>query len=167
MGKTLFLITTATLAVAAVTDIRSRKIPNLLTFPALLAGLLMNTWAGGLHGLLYSIEGTLVGLGLLIIPYVLGGMGAGDVKLMAAVGSLVGPIGALNAFLATSIVGGTMALLVLLSRGTLKKIGCGFASGMGISALKSASAESRNKAGLSYGVAIAIGTIISISKPFI
>jgi prepilin peptidase CpaA len=77
--------------VAGMGDLRTRKIPNRLTVSALLIGLALNGALGGWHGLLMSLEGAGVGLGLLLPVVLLRGLGAGDWKLMGALGALVGP----------------------------------------------------------------------------
>lgn len=85
------------LATAIMTDLRSSRIPNWLTIPAMVFGLAGHAWQHGLQGLLFSLFGLLVGLGLFLCLHLLGSVGAGDVKLMAAVGALVGPEDALLA----------------------------------------------------------------------
>src|SRR5436309_13402218 len=72
---------------AAATDLRSRRIPNWLTFPARVLGLAAHGVAGGSSGLTQGVLGALVAGGLLLPGWLLGWMGAGDVKLMAAVGA--------------------------------------------------------------------------------
>lgn len=111
----------AVLFISLLTDLRSRKILNWITLPTIGAGLLYHTWANGWTGFLYSGEGLVLGLGFLIIPYLLGGMGAGDVKLLAAIGSLMGPSFMFSSFLYICLVGGSIALFILLFRGELGK----------------------------------------------
>ncbi len=77
--------------VAGLGDLRSRRIPNRLTVSALVLGLAVNGVLGGWHGLLLSFEGALVGLGVLLPAVLLRGLGAGDWKLMGALGAMVGP----------------------------------------------------------------------------
>ena len=77
--------------IAGVGDLRTRKIRNVLTVPALLVGIAVNTLLGGWHGLALSLEGAGIGLGLLLPVVLLRGLGAGDWKLMGALGALVGP----------------------------------------------------------------------------
>lgn len=76
--------------VAGVVDVMRFKVYNWLTFPLLLGGLIYHAFSGGWDGLAASAIGTLVAFGTLIIPYAMGGIGAGDVKLMAAVGAWLG-----------------------------------------------------------------------------
>ena len=106
---------------ACVTDLRHGRIPNALTFPAALAGLALHAWAGGTQGALMSAGG--LGLGLLIwLPlYAVGGIGGGDVKLLAAFGALLGPANTLHVALASAIAGGVLAVLVACHRRYLKE----------------------------------------------
>ena len=104
------------LIVATVTDLRFQKIPNILTFPVMVIALTYHGVTNGLDGLLFSAAGLALGIGLLILPYLLGVMGAGDVKLMGAVGAILGARGAFIAFLFTGIAGGIYALIILLIR---------------------------------------------------
>src|SRR5687767_15647659 len=71
-------------------DVRYRRIPNVFVLATLVSGLIINFIAGGLPGLWASAGGCLLAFGLMFILHVFGAMGAGDVKLFAAVGSVVG-----------------------------------------------------------------------------
>lgn len=106
---------------ATVTDLRWGKIYNVVTLPALAAGLALNSLATGWAGLFLSLQGLAFGLALLLTTLLFGQyMGGGDVKLLAALGALRGP-GFLLATLAVAIpLGGVMALGLALSRGVLK-----------------------------------------------
>ncbi len=86
------LILIALVLVAAYTDIRHGKIYNALTLPAIVIGLGLNGIFGGSEGLIQSAGAAAVAFGLLIIPVALRGVGAGDLKLMVAVGALLGGI---------------------------------------------------------------------------
>ena len=108
-------------SVACVTDIRSRRIPNVLTFGGAVAGLLFHTFYSGGAGFLSSAEGWVVGVAVLFIPFALGGLGAGDVKLLAALGAWLGPMEILRAAMYTALAGGVLALAVALARGYLRK----------------------------------------------
>lgn len=87
----LLIFITAVLVFASVTDIRNHRVPNWLTFSGMVVGLASYFLTGGFGGLLFSAEGLILGFALLIPFYMAGGMGAGDVKLLAAVGALLGP----------------------------------------------------------------------------
>src|SRR5688572_12919367 len=80
-----------TLAWAVVTDLRSRRISNRLTVPVMALGLAAGGLWGGWGGLANSVSGLLLGAALLLLPWVFGALGGGDLKLMAAVGALKGP----------------------------------------------------------------------------
>ncbi len=101
-------------------DVRTRRIPNVLTFGAALAGLSFHTLTGGMSGFLSSVAGAGVGFALFFPLFALGGMGAGDVKLMAALGAWLGPAGAAWTALYAAIAGGVMAVVVALGRGYLR-----------------------------------------------
>ncbi len=93
------------------TDTLCSKIPN--AFNALLAvlGLLYHFHSGGFPGAGWALLGLLTGLGLFLVPFLMGGMGAGDVKALAALGALLGPKIIFQVFLYTAIIGGGMGLL--------------------------------------------------------
>src|SRR5438067_13221136 len=106
-------LVSATLVVAAVIDGWKLKVPNWLTLPMILAGWGYGLAAAGWAGFGQSVLGTLAGLGLLLPLYAIGGMGAGDVKLLAGVGAWVGPAITLWAFTTSAVVGGLMALAMV------------------------------------------------------
>ncbi len=108
---------TIVLIVAAVIDGMILKVPNWLTFPFITCGWLHWTIARRFSGLGWSLLGTFVGMMLLLVLRNVGGMGAGDVKLLAGVGAWLGAIVTLWAFAATAIVGGVMALVMILLSG--------------------------------------------------
>jgi prepilin peptidase CpaA len=105
--------------VMAVGDWRTRRIPNYLTVGGALAGIIFQTTVMGWTGLVQALLGMFLGLGLLLLPYILGGMGAGDVKALAALGAWLGPLGCFSVFCYMGLAGGLMSLGVLVWRGTL------------------------------------------------
>ncbi len=107
--------------VAAFTDLRSRKIPNWLTLTGICTGLLVNGLVSGWAGLATSAEGLLLGFGAYFVLYALRAMGAGDVKLMAAVGAIVGPSHWILVFIASAAAGGIMALVLMVWKGRVKQ----------------------------------------------
>jgi prepilin peptidase CpaA len=117
-----------TLVVAAVIDGYKLKVPNWLTFPMILSGWAFGAFANGWEGLGMSLVGTAVGLALLMPAYAIGGMGAGDVKLLAGVGSWLaaaylweGVQTTFYAFCVSTIIGAVIAVaMVLVRRGWQK-----------------------------------------------
>ena len=110
----LLLLLLLLLVLAAVFDIRTHRIPNKLNLLILILGLSLQTWFLGLDGLTSGLLGLAVGLGMFIPFYLLGGFGAGDVKLMAVVGTFLGPQDTFLAAALTLFVGAVMGLLLLL-----------------------------------------------------
>jgi prepilin peptidase CpaA len=168
MNKTVFAISVFCVSIAAIADIRTHKIPNWLTFPTMGLGLVLNGASSGMSGLLLSLEGLGLGFGLLFVVYVLGGMGAGDVKLLSAVGAIVGPRLVFYAFIWTALVGGLMAMALIVSRKTVKRtfhnlkmLILGWILGV---SNREANLTIRNQSliTLPYGVAIAIGTTLAV-----
>jgi len=114
-------VATAVALVGAGFDIKSRRIPNVLTLPAILAGLLLHGLLDGWHGLLTSLAAGLICGVIFLIFYLAGGMGAGDVKLITAVGALAGLSNAAYLLVLTSLAGGVMGIAFALMRGRLKQ----------------------------------------------
>lgn len=170
--------TVLTVVVATVTDIRSRRIPNWLVVPFLLAGISVSVWLHGWQGLGQSFEG--IGLGAVIYGFLsfLGGMGMGDVKLMAAIGAWIGPlspdrgwIGPLEhvgvVLILTALAGGIMAIcwavyagfLGTMLRGTGSLL-FGFAR-RGLRPHPELVLSNPQSRKMPYAPAIAIGTLLS------
>jgi prepilin peptidase CpaA len=159
------LITLSILLVgAAVVDVRFQKIPNWLTFPFMVAALVYYGLTKGPEGLLFSFQGLVLGLAFLIVPWLMGGMGAGDVKLLAAVGAAIGPMRVFVAFLCTAIAGCVYAALVLLTNPRLRKSLTEklktFLLTNEVVNVPSETSEPVRK--LYYGAVIAIGTLCSL-----
>jgi prepilin peptidase CpaA len=159
--------TLVVLMIATFTDVRSRRIPNWLVAPFLIAGLIVPAWLQGWHGFSQSVEG--FGLGALIygVLFWLGGMGMGDVKLVAAIGAWVGPHQLLLAMVLTGVVGGVMAVGWAIVGGFVGELFKGSGDlllGFGQRGLKPhpdlvlSNPKTRK---LPYAPAIAIGTLIS------
>ena len=152
----------AGMVAATVVDIRTRRIPNELT--AAMAGIGVGLSATGVSGLSVwaSMLGFAVGLALMMPGHVLGATGAGDVKLMAAVGAIVGPALVVTAFLFTAVAGGVLAVVVAARR---RRLGATLA---GTGRLVAGSAETRAElrgapatSRFAYGPAIAVGSILA------
>lgn len=112
-------LVTVMLVEAAVIDGRKLKVPNWLTFHLALAGLAVATYSWGLEGLVWSLKGLAVGLAPLLLLYMIGGMGAGDVKLLAAVGTWCGAEVTFYATLATALAGTLIAAGMILWSGEI------------------------------------------------
>ncbi|REJ67268.1 MAG: prepilin peptidase [Planctomycetota bacterium] len=112
---------TVTLVVAAVIDGLQLKVPNWITFPMIASGWIYSTAAFGWEGLLWSLLGTVVGLALLMPAYAIGGMGAGDVKLLAGVGAWVWTTNTFYAFCLSAVIGGVIAVAMVVLRGVWHK----------------------------------------------
>ena len=111
---------TLTALAGAAFDVKSRRIPNFITGPAILAGLLLHLYVDGWHGLLSSFAAGLLAGFIFLVFYLAGGMGAGDVKLIAAAGCLAGLPNIGSVLILTSLAGGAMGIVVALLRGRLK-----------------------------------------------
>lgn len=109
------------LIVAAVIDGWALKVPNWITFPMIATGWIYSYVAGGASGLGWSVLGSFFGLALLYGIYMVGGMGAGDVKLLAGIGAWVHCEHTWNIFATTAIVGGVMAVIMVAYSGRWKK----------------------------------------------
>ena len=98
------------LGIALLCDLRSRRIPNPLVVAGIVLGLAGHTWLQGPSGLGIAASGMLVGLVCLLPFYISGGMGAGDVKLMAACGAFLGPVHILAAATFSLVIGGAIGM---------------------------------------------------------
>jgi prepilin peptidase CpaA len=163
-------VVTVTLVVAAVIDGWKLKVPNWITFPMILGGWAASFLWGdpaGWSGLGYSLLGTVVGLALLLPLYAIGGMGAGDVKLLAGVGAWVGSLVTLYAFCLSALVGAVIAIGMVLwrrdwhhHRDQFLNICNEIVTVRDAERLSAAAAERKSSMLLlPYGIPIAIGTI--------
>ena len=106
---------------ASVWDLRTRRIPNALTFGGSALAVAVHLITGGWSGAAWSIGGWAIGCALFLPFFLLGGMGAGDVKLMAAIGAWIGPAHAFWAWAFAAVAGGVFAVVVALLHGYLKQ----------------------------------------------
>ena len=146
----------ALVAAAAWTDFRTRQIPNWITVPGAVLGVVLQAWYGGLHGLLASLAGAALGFGIFIALYIAGGMGAGDVKLFSAVGAFTGPQSLIIVFVFTGLLGGIAAVALAVSRGRLRET----LERTGSLMLGARPAVTTDSLRLPYGVIIAGGTLM-------
>lgn len=116
------------LGLALYQDLRENKIKNTVTFPAALLGLAVNAAETGTGGIVFSMKGWLVPVMSLMALYIINVLGAGDIKLFAAIGSIMGLKFAVLSFIFSVYAGGVIALVILLKQGALaarmKKILC-------------------------------------------
>ena len=164
---------------AAVYDVRYRRIPNWLTVTGVVLGLLLNSFlyqgispaVFGFAGLFFALRGLIVAFVVYLFLYALRAMGAGDVKLMAAVGAVVGWENWFGIFLVTAIVGGVASVVLAIARGRLRKTL--FNVGFILSELKSGrpaylkreelDVKSDKSLGLPHGAVIAVGSIFFLA----
>ncbi len=137
MPRAVEIVLVLLVILAAFSDVRTRRIPNWLTVSGAVLGLALHAWYGGLPGALSSLGGAAFGLGIFILFFIAGGMGAGDVKLFGAVGALVGPQALVLVFVFTGLLGALAAAAVAIRRKQFRST-------------------------LPYGAVIAGGTLISL-----
>lgn len=163
---------------AAIYDVRYRRIPNWVSVSGALIGVALNSFLyPGVPGLIFALKGLALGFCMYFLLYALHAMGAGDVKLMGAAGSLVGWQDWFGIFLITAILGGIMSVLVVLLRKRFKKTlwNVGYIVGemkSGRAAFVSREeldVKSPQAMGLPHGAVIAIGTIffLALSAHFV
>jgi prepilin peptidase CpaA len=146
-------------------DVRYRRIPNLLVLTALVAGLGINVVFGGLHGLTTSVLGFAIGFVPMLLLHIFGAMGAGDVKLSGAVGSILGVSLMPTTLVLVVMIGGLLAIYTTLRAGTMLatlhgvlRIFVGILPGWEMP--RFAMAPDRRHT-IPYGVAIMVGSLIS------
>ena len=160
-------LVSATLILAAVIDGLHLKVPNWITYPLVISGWIYSTAVGGWEGLGWSLLGTVTGLVLLLPAYAVGGMGAGDVKLLAGVGAWMHGTHVFYAFCLSAVVGAVIAVAMVLVRRSWTKHQDQFWMILGEimtirdpSQLAAMAADRKSSMLLlPYGIPIAIGTI--------
>lgn len=157
-------ITLLLLILAVVYDQRQRRIPNLLVFSGMVFGLAWNVYNNGWPGAIVSLQGLGAGIALLFIPFVLGGMGAGDVKLLGMVGAFKGALFAFYTFIAMALWGGLIAVLLLITRGqllkTLRRLWLGFIFHVfKVKKMQESIIDSYSGVSFPYALAIALGAV--------
>jgi prepilin peptidase CpaA len=156
------------LVAASAWDVRTRRIPNVITFGAVPFAVVYHAVTSGWHGAAWSLAGWGAGLALFLPLFLLRGMGAGDVKLLAAVGAWLGPVGAGWTALYAAIAGGAMALVLALSRGYLKTAFAnlwslaGYWRAVGPRPYEGLTLQSAAGPRLPYALAIAVGAVVTL-----
>lgn len=155
-------------SIAVITDVRSRRIPNSLTFPALGAAIIVRFAFQGWPGLGLALLGAIIAPLILFIVHFGRGIGMGDLKLAAAVGAFFGPVAAVVAMLASAILGGMLAMALLMQRGQLLAeffslflVGVPFLKAKKADELPESAASTVTT--MPYGVAIAIGSLTTLA----
>jgi prepilin peptidase CpaA len=148
-------------------DVRYRRIPNPFVLATLISGIVLNFALGGIHGGLSSIGGCVLAFILMFILHVFGAMGAGDVKLFAAIGSVIGAHLVLPTFVVVVLTGGLLALASILRSGVFTttmqrvvQILVGLLPGW---PMPKFSVPADRRLTIPYGAAITIGAIIAIA----
>jgi prepilin peptidase CpaA len=167
MNSDLILLSTALslAAVAAAIDVEQHRIPNWLTYPGIVCGVLLRGLLMGWEGAGSALAGCVLAGGVFLLFYVVRAMGAGDVKLAAAIGSLLGPPDAVVMLLATAICGGVLAIGYAVYRqrvhATFANVGAAlqFHAGAGLRAHPKLNLDNPVALRMPYGLAIAAGTL--------
>jgi prepilin peptidase CpaA len=159
----LFLLPLAVLIIYH--DVRYRRIPNAFVLATLISGLTLNIATGGLNGGLNSLGGCVLAFILMFMLHVFGAMGAGDVKLFAAIGSVIGAQLVLPTFVVVVLTGGVLALVSIVRSGVFTttmhrvlQILVGLLPGW---QMPKFTVPADRRLTIPYGVAITIGTIIA------
>jgi prepilin peptidase CpaA len=166
--SSLHILLLASVSLAGFFDVRDRRIPNWITLPGITIALLLNAFEGSVP-LLQSFLGFLLAAGLMFLAFVFGWLGAGDVKLFALVGAIVGLPSVPRVFFYTSLVSGLLAGWVFVGRGTslnaisrcwtdIKLVVCTFGSIMPQPIAERTAANDS----IPFGVAIGIGTLVAL-----
>jgi prepilin peptidase CpaA len=158
-------IAVAVAATAAVTDLRDRRIPNRLTYSAMIAGLALQAGGHGWRGLLLSLAGGCLFGGVFLLFHLVRAMGAGDVKLAAALGCIIGPAASWQVMFFTALAGGLMAIVVMVVKHrTLETLRntlavAGFHARHGLRTHPYINLDNPTAVRLPYGLAFAAGTL--------
>jgi prepilin peptidase CpaA len=158
-------------SLAAVTDLATRRISNRLILAGLLCSVLLHAEQGVDAVLSAWLGGLLTGFFVLLPLYLMRGMAAGDVKLMAMVGGFTGPLAALHICFATFIIGGLMALAIVTARRRMRDaianmqflLSHALLRAMGVPILPQPLAPGASVGGMPYGLAIALGTLLLLA----
>ena len=171
MNRDVYLLSAALLVavVGAALDLQQRRIPNWLTYPGIVLGFVLRGTLLGWRGLATALAGCLLAGGVMFLFFMVRAMGAGDVKIMAAIGAFVGPQHTGNVLLATAIFGGVLAIAYALYRrrmiSTLKNVGSvlRFHAWAGVQAHPELNLDNPSALRMPYGLAIALGTLYAFA----
>jgi len=158
-------VAAAVAVTAAVADVRDRRIPNRLTYSAMIAGLTLQAAAYGSRGLLLSFAGGCLFGGVFLLFYLIRAMGAGDVKLAAALGCIIGPGASWQVMFFTAVAGGVIAIVIMVVKGralqTLRNTlsVAGFHVAHGLRTHPVINLDNPTAVRMPYGLAFAAGTL--------
>jgi prepilin peptidase CpaA len=158
------------LFLAAASDLRFHRVPNILTFPALLGALLVSPWWGATSGPLEAGFGAALGFALLIGPYVFGGMGAGDVKALMALGAWLGPATTLGATAWALIAAGSFGVAELALQGEIGDFARRWGRNLGATlstrkiSYEPPAAGTSAASGIPFAAALAVGLAVQWSR---
>lgn len=149
-------------ALSAIVDLRSRRVPNLLTLGTALLGIALAALHVTHLSVAAALAGFVIGLALMVPGHLVGATGAGDVKLFAAMGTLLGPVHILAAFVYSALAGGVVALVVAVRRRRLREtmgrtLALVSTAGGNVGDIERATADNR----FAYAPAIAIGAVVA------
>ncbi len=119
LSQPAMLVAVAIALTAVLTDLRTRTVPNVLVACGAVAGVAANVWSFGAAGAAGSVTGAVVGMAVFLPFFLLRGMGAGDVKLMGALGACLGTVAVLQTALIAALAGAVLAILAALRSGLL------------------------------------------------
>lgn len=158
----------AVAVVGALWDVRTRRVPNVLTFGTSVVALLLHMALGGWAGMAWSLAGWVAGCAVFLPFFLLRGMGGGDVKLVAALGACLGPILVLWVAMWAAIAGGALGVVVALYHGYLRRAVANVGSlvvtwmATGVRPLPEMTLERSSGPRLAYAVPILIGTVATL-----
>jgi len=155
------------LLICCYTDLRTRKLYNWATLGGALLGFITNYYYLGTRGLSIAFIGWVTGIIVLIIPYSMGGIGAGDVKLLGAIGAFLGPYRAVQSFLIAAILGGIYAAAILskqkkllaITKGSIMELSIFVMSGFQINTFVGEK-DGTAAATIPYGLLLSIGALV-------
>ena len=163
-----FFILSIFVIICLVTDLRERKIYNKVIAAGLVTALITNVILQGFfNGLRFTLAGLLMGIILLLLPFSMGGLGAGDVKMLGMIGAFTGSLMVVQVMLVSALVGGVLALITLIQEGSvlrrltqlLQRLYCFIFTRQSLYLGSCREAESQGKT-IPYGVALSLGVII-------
>ncbi|NOT02395.1 MAG: prepilin peptidase [Phycisphaerales bacterium] len=160
---------------ASIIDYRERRVPNWLNAALAALGLAAQFGYGGAEGLWRSLGGLLIGFGVLIVPWLMHAMGAGDVKLMAAIGAWFGPQLTLMSFVLGALIGGVIGVIIILVGGKRQQALANFGTilhkcfgrGTAFSEFGSVRSFGTTTTLLPYGIPLTIGSLMVLGARYL